>query len=55
MISVSSQKRDYGAFDTWTYDHLGIFGWTVELWSPMKQAGLKGYKYIDWFRNIRGR
>jgi murein tripeptide amidase MpaA len=39
-----------GAFDTWAYDHLGVFGWTVELWSPMKQAGLKGYKYIDWFR-----
>ncbi len=39
-----------GAFDTWMYDHLGVFGWTVELWSPMKQAGLKGYKYIDWFR-----
>jgi murein tripeptide amidase MpaA len=39
-----------GAFDTWTYDHLGVFAWTVELWSPMKQAGLKGYKYIDWFR-----
>lgn len=39
-----------GAFDTWTYDHLGVFAWTVELWSPMMQAGLKGYKYIDWFR-----
>jgi len=39
-----------GAFDTWSYDHLGIFGWTVELWSPLKQAGLKGFKYIDWFR-----
>ncbi len=39
-----------GAFDTWSYDHLGVFAWTVELWSPMKQAGLKGYKYIDWFR-----
>ena len=39
-----------GAFDTWTYDHLGVFAWTVELWSPMSQAGLKGYKYIDWFR-----
>ncbi len=39
-----------GAFDTWMYDHLGVFAWTVELWSPMKQAGLKGYKYIDWFR-----
>ncbi len=31
-----------GAFDTWMYDHLGVFGWTVELWSPLKQAGLKG-------------
>ncbi len=39
-----------GAFDTWLYDHLGMFSWTVELWSPMKQAGLKGYKYIDWYR-----
>ncbi len=39
-----------GAFDTWTYDHLGVFAWTVELWSPMKEAGLKGYKYMDWFR-----
>jgi murein tripeptide amidase MpaA len=39
-----------GAFDSWMYDHLGIFAWTVELWSPLKQAGLKGYKYIDWFR-----
>ena len=39
-----------GAFDTWMYDHLGVFAWTVELWSPLKQAGLKGYKYMDWFR-----
>ncbi len=39
-----------GAFDTWMYDHLGVFGWTVELWSPLQQAGLKDYKYIDWFR-----
>lgn len=39
-----------GAFDTWMYDHLGVIAWTVEIWSPLKQAGLKGYKYIDWFR-----
>ena len=39
-----------GASDTWMYDHLGIFAWTVELWSPIRQAGLKDYKYIDWFR-----
>ena len=39
-----------GGFDTWMYDHLGMFAWTVELWSPMQQAGLKDFKYIDWFR-----
>src|SRR5271157_98473 len=39
-----------GAFDTWMYDHLGIFAWTVEIWSPIRQAGIKDYKYIDWFR-----
>jgi murein tripeptide amidase MpaA len=39
-----------GAFDTWMYDHLGVFGWTVEFWSIMQQAGLKDYKYIDWLR-----
>jgi murein tripeptide amidase MpaA len=39
-----------GAFDTWMYDHMGVFTWTVELWSPMRQAGIKDYKFIDWFR-----
>jgi murein tripeptide amidase MpaA len=39
-----------GAFDTWMYDHRGMFAWTVELWSPMRQAGIKDYKYVDWFR-----
>lgn len=39
-----------GSFDTWMYDHYGVYAWTVEFWSPMKQAGLKNYKYIDWFR-----
>ncbi|MDE3091265.1 MAG: carboxypeptidase, partial [Chloroflexota bacterium] len=39
-----------GAFDDWLYDHLGVFAWTVELWSPQRQAGIKEYKYIDWMR-----
>jgi murein tripeptide amidase MpaA len=39
-----------GAFDTWMYDHVGVFTWTVEIWSPQRQAGIKDYKYIDWFR-----
>ncbi len=39
-----------GALDDWTYDHLGVFSWTVEIWSPQKQAGIQEYKYIDWNR-----
>jgi murein tripeptide amidase MpaA len=39
-----------GAFDTWMYDHRGMFSWTVEIWSPMRQAGITDYKYIDWYR-----
>lgn len=38
-----------GASDDWLYDHLGVFAWTTEFWSPLKQAGLKDYKFIDWF------
>jgi murein tripeptide amidase MpaA len=33
-----------GAFDDWMYDHLGAFSWTVELWSPQRQAGITDYK-----------
>ncbi len=39
-----------GVFDDWMYDHLGIFAWTTELWSPQRQAGIEGYKFIEWFR-----
>jgi murein tripeptide amidase MpaA len=39
-----------GGFDTWTYEHMGVFSWTVEFWSPQKQAGIEKYKFIDWFR-----
>jgi len=39
-----------GGFDTWTYDHIGVFSWTVEFWSPMKQAGIEKFKFIDWYR-----
>ena len=34
----------------WCYDHLGMFFWAIELWSPMRQAGIKDFKFIDWFR-----
>ncbi len=39
-----------GAFDDWAYEHQGIFGWTIEIWSPQRQAGINEYKFIDWYR-----
>ena len=39
-----------GAFDEWSYEHMGVFSWTVEFWSPMKQAGIENIKYIEWYR-----
>ncbi len=39
-----------GTFD-WIYEHLGIYSWVVEIWSPMREAGITDYKYIDWFRD----
>ncbi len=39
-----------GDFDSWMYDHRGVFAWTVEIWSPQRQAGITEYKFIDWYR-----
>lgn len=39
-----------GTFDDWAYEHQGIFAWTVEVWSPQRQAGITEYKYIEWYR-----
>ena len=39
-----------GVFDDWMYEHRGVYAWTTEIWSPQRQAGIKDYKYIDWFR-----
>jgi murein tripeptide amidase MpaA len=39
-----------GTFD-WIYEHLGIFSWVVEIWSPMREAGIDKYLFIDWFRD----
>ena len=44
------KKVTTGGFDTWMYDHLGVFSWTVEIWSPQTQAGIEKYKFIDWYR-----
>jgi murein tripeptide amidase MpaA len=37
-----------GTLDDWVYDYQGIFGWTVEIWSPQTQAGIKDYKFVGW-------
>ncbi len=34
----------------WVYEHLGMLFWTVELWSPNREAGITEYKWIDWYR-----
>jgi murein tripeptide amidase MpaA len=48
-----------GVFDDWLYDHLGAYGWTVEIWCPQREAGIKafgpdkpegGFRFIDWYR-----
>jgi len=39
-----------GTFD-WLYEHLGMYVWVVEIWSPMREAGIDKYQYIDWFRD----
>jgi murein tripeptide amidase MpaA len=35
----------------WVYEHLGALFWTVEIWSPIQQAGIKDYKFIEWYRD----
>ncbi len=39
-----------GVFNDWLYDHLGLFAWVVEIWSPQRQAGIEDYDFIDWRR-----
>jgi murein tripeptide amidase MpaA len=34
----------------WLYEHLGALFFTVELWSPNREAGITDYKFIDWYR-----
>jgi hypothetical protein len=40
-----------GVFDDWMYHSMGVHAWTIEIWSPQRQAGITDYKYIDWFRD----
>ncbi|MEP6997197.1 MAG: M14 family metallopeptidase [Betaproteobacteria bacterium] len=55
-ISVYHEFRYYpkqviGGTSDWLFDHLGAFSWVVEIWSPMREAGIEKYLYIDWFRD----
>ncbi|MFN8597112.1 MAG: M14 family metallopeptidase [Anaerolineae bacterium] len=40
-----------GGSDDWMYDHLGVYAWTTEFWSPQQQIGLKDYHFIEWYRD----
>jgi len=44
-------KQVIGGTSDWLYDHLGAYSWVVEIWSPMREAGIDKYLYIDWFRD----
>lgn len=35
-----------GAADDWMYDHLGVLGFTLEIWDLNKRAGARGYGEI---------
>jgi murein tripeptide amidase MpaA len=39
-----------GVFDDWAYEYQGLFAWTVEVWSPQRQAGITDYKYTEWYQ-----
>ncbi len=39
-----------GSFDDWLYEHAGVFSWTVEIWSPQREAGIGEYPFIEWYR-----
>ena len=43
-------KEIVGGAQDWIYEHLGALFWTVEIWSPNKEAGIEGYKWTEWFR-----
>ena len=43
-------KEHISGTQDWLYEHLGALFWTVELWAPNREAGITGYKWIDWYR-----
>jgi murein tripeptide amidase MpaA len=43
-------KQHISGTQQWFYEQLGAMHWVVELWSPNREAGISGYKWIDWYR-----
>ena len=39
-----------GTGSDWAFDHVGVFAWTTEFWSPLRTAGIDDAHPIDWFR-----
>jgi hypothetical protein len=44
-------KETIGGTQDWMYEHLGALFWVVELWAPNRAAGIRDYKWIDWYRD----
>ncbi|HSN32749.1 MAG TPA: M14 family metallopeptidase [Ideonella sp.] len=44
-------KQVISGSQDWFYEHLGALFWTVELWAPNREAGIGGYKWVDWYRD----
>ena len=40
-----------GSAHDWLYDHVGVFSWTTEFWSPQRRAGIEDYHFIEWLRD----
>ncbi|HKH31318.1 MAG TPA: M14 family metallopeptidase [Gaiellaceae bacterium] len=40
-----------GSAHDWLYDHVGVFAWTTEFWSPQRRAGIEDYQFIEWLRD----
>lgn len=41
----------HGVFDDWCYEHLGVFAFTTELWSPAGPAGIEVKDFIKFLRD----
>ena len=50
-ISLPPQAGHRRSVRTGSTTTSGMFSWVVEIWSPMREAGIDKYLYIDWFRD----